>query len=74
MSAMGLEPFVLEFDDEGDLSFLIFSTCYNRKNCSQYINLMSNNKQDFLNVIHAFSSNVLTTALAVSIFFHENDL
>ena len=41
MSAMGLEPFVLEFDDEGDLSFLIFSTCYNRINCSQYINLMS---------------------------------
>ena len=41
MSAMGLDPFVLEFDDEGDLSFFIFSTCYNRINCSQYIKLMS---------------------------------
>ena len=74
MSAMGLEPLALEFDDEGDLSFFIFSTCYNRINCSHYIKLMSSNKQYFLNVIHAFCLNGLTTALAASLFFQENDL
>lgn len=74
MSAMGLEPFVLEFDNEGDLSFSIFSTCYNKINSCQYIKLMSSNKQEILNVIHAFSPNDLTTALAASLFFHENDL
>ena len=74
MSAMGLEPFVLEFDNEGDLSFFILSTCYNKINSCQYIKLMSRNKQEILNVIHAFSPNDLTTALAASLFFHENDL
>ena len=70
---MGLEPPVPEFDDEGDFLFFIFSTCYNRNSCSQYMKLMSSKWKILINCIHANSLTDLTTALAASLFFHEND-